>query len=103
MKLIILLLLLFLPDFTFSESELRVETSNTPKKSILELKHEIKEFNYFQLNSESLNNQEVYFYIGIGSFAGFLASITLFKQEIFSELPLAFFAVGVIFTILGSN
>lgn len=101
-----LILLFFLISFPILASEPREEksTSHTPKKSFIELKQNILKINNPVLKDESSSNkQQVYFYIGISSFAGFLAAVTLFKQEIFTEVPLAFFAVGVIFTILGSN
>lgn len=100
----IFIFILFSFTVLSAESGNEQSTSHAQKKSLLELKEEILKINNpFFKDENSSNKNEVYFYIGISSFAGFLAAITLFKQEIFTEVPLAFFTIGVIFTILGSN
>jgi hypothetical protein len=74
------------------------------RKSFYEIKTEIiKEMNFKPLLYKSnVSAKDTYIIIGAAAFAGFILSVTIFNEEIFSTLPLTLFGASVLFIILGS-
>ncbi len=66
----------------------------------IELSNLIKKLAYKP--SPPIEKNTVFQVIGVTSLVGFVASVTIFKQELFGTLPLTLLGTGIIFIFLGA-
>jgi hypothetical protein len=55
--------------------------------------------NFYQLKLEKNTVLQV---IGVASIIGFIASVAIFREELFSTIPLSLLGIGILFIILGT-
>jgi hypothetical protein len=85
-------------------SNFRAEGRKIDKRSFYEQKQELLNLimnlnNSYQVKVEKNTVLQV---IGVTSIIGFIASVTIFREELFSTIPLSLLGIGILFIILGT-
>jgi len=83
---------------------LSFEGKKIEKRSYYEQKQELLNLimnsnNSYQMKVEKNTVLQV---IGVASIIGFIASVTIFREELFSTIPLSLLGIGILFIILGT-
>ena len=104
----IIVALLFYSHLTAQEMEMISNFSSVGTKidtrSYYEKKQELLNLimnsnNSYQMKVEKNTVLKI---IGVASIIGFIASVTIFREELFSTIPLSLLGIGILFIILGT-